>query len=192
MKGIVMKRCLLFMVVTGIVCFYLMGCATQSSMNYSTNPSHKPGRLADVKKPASVFARIESADERQTQDFRKGDSVAYRRVHDNSTMKSISPDERDIAALEGRPDYIRHFRTIRGNNVDEWLYEDKDYQIQFKDGELVYCAPIDEQAKKVLEYGQPTKVKTIKLAGGQQQELFWYQHLWKWLVFTNGRLVIAQ
>ena len=151
MKGIVMKKYLVLTFITGIIVFYVMGCATQSNMNYSSNSSHKPGRLADEKKPASIFDRITSANERQSQDYRKGQSVTYRRVKGNINLAgSLSSDEKEIAALEGKPDYVRHFRNIRGNEIDEWLYEEKDYQIQFKNGVLAYCAPIDEQAKKVL------------------------------------------
>lgn len=169
----------------------LVGCATVPPSESSTNTSSFPGRVTEENKPVSVFDRIRFANDLQIQDYRKGDSVTYNHFYSGITY-SLSEDERQIATLEGAPDYVRHFKTALNKRVDEWLYEKKDYQIQFKDGELVYFAPIDEQAKLVLENGQPTQVFTRIQAGGQQNEFFWYKWRNKMVVFVNGKLITEQ
>ena len=175
----------------GVVGIALIGCSTAPMKESATNTSSFPGRLAEDNKPVSVFDRIRFASDLQIQDYRKGDSVSYSHFYSGISY-SLSEDEKQIATLEGAPDYVRHFKTALDKRVDEWLYEKKDYQIQFKEGELVYFAPLNEQARLVLENGQPTKVYTRQQAGGQQNEFFWYKPRNKMMVFANGRLIIEQ
>jgi hypothetical protein len=180
-------------ILIGLLGISFIGCATVPSQKTSSNTHYVPGRLVEEPKPNSVFDRLHEANDRQTQYFKKGSSVTYTKVHGNDGVPlSLSPDERDILVLEGHPDYVRHFRIARGNQVDEWLYEQKDYQIQFKDGVLVYCSNIDQQAKAVLDYGQPTQVFVKQMAGGQQNELFWYKNENKMRAFSNGKLIVSQ
>ena len=156
------------------------------------NPvSPHAGRIDNPVTPQSVFERMPNANDKQLQDFKRGSSVTFRQGN-GIGFSSKSKDQKDIISLEGPPDYTRKFQVTRGETIEEWLYESKNYQLQFKQGVLVYCAPIDDQSKKVLEYGQPTKVLSEIKSGGKQKNMFWYKGQWKMIVFNDGKMVGIQ
>ena len=188
-----MNKIIRYIILISVINILLVGCASIPTAENSSKRSFVPGRVVENKKAESVVDRIRVANELQIQDYEKGKSVAYSQVHGNlGLFTSLSQDQRDIVILEGSPNYIRQFRNVRGNQIAEWLYEEKNYQIQFKDGKVVYCAPISQQAKMILDYGQPTNIFVQQMAGGQQHEFFWYRNPDKMIVFSKGKLIIAQ
>jgi hypothetical protein len=189
-----MKRIMKLLISLGLVSSLLLlfGCAgvpRQSTTPKSVSP--QAGRIDNPVAPESVFERMSKANNKQLQDFKRSSSVTFHKGN-GFGFASKSSDQKDIVGLEGPPDYVRKFQVTRGETIEEWLYESKNYQLQFKQGVLEYCSPIDDQSKKVLEYGQPTKVISEIKSGGKQKNMFWYKGIWKMIVFNDGKLVGIQ
>ncbi len=199
-----------------LVSISLVGCTSIPTPAPSILPNTTlvPGRVVEEPPPKSIFDRIRFANVRQVQGFREHEgnplldksmhifniwtvdsflgmnSVTYTAVHGKMGLfTSLSSDQKEIIRLLGYPDDIRHFKTIRNSPIDEWLYEDKDYQIQFKEGRLVYFASIDQQAKTVLKYGQPNEIMVRTTNDDRQHEVYWYQLQNTMILFQDGKLV---
>lgn len=178
-----------------LISFMMAGCATTSptAIKAANQPSKYAGRVDDPKISASVFDRMHYANQWQQQDYRKGKSITYHRIHGNMPLlASLSQDQKDIQVLQGAPEYTRSFSDFEGNKIDEWVYKTKNIQLQFQNGTLAYCGEVSDQAKLVIVYGQPTKIFSNLLMGGNQKSDFWYRNPFKIITFNDGKLVVNQ
>ncbi len=175
--------------------FILSGCVTTppKAKSNSPEPSKYAGFVGDPQIPVSVFDRIPFANQWQHQDYKKSKSVTYKKVQGRMSLtKSLSQDEKDILVLQGAPEYLRSFHNLEGNKIDEWVYKTKNIQLQFQDGTLAYCGEMADQAKLVIVYGQPVKILSNLMMGGNQKSNFWYEKDWKMITFNDGKMVINQ
>ena len=177
-----------------ILSLFLLGCKTTETNQLSLSaPDKIPGHIEEENKYATVFDKIPEATEWQKQDYKKSRKITFNEYNGSMmTLKSLSKDQQEIISLEGFPDYHRQFKNFKNQKIDEWLYESKDYQIQFKEGELVYFGPIDDKAKIGLLYGQPNKILQREFMGDNYRETFWYKKDFRVISFSNGKKIADQ
>jgi hypothetical protein len=191
------RKSLCFLVVISnlLITLMMVGCATTapSAMKAANQPSQYAGRVDDPKVSVSVFDRMRYANQWQQQDYRKGKSITYHKIHGHmSLLSSLSQDQKDIQVLQGPPEYVRSFSDFEGHRIDEWIYKTKNIQIQFQNGTLAYCGEVSDQAKLVIVYGQPTKIFSNLLMGGNQKSDFWYRKPFRIITVNDGKLVVNQ
>jgi hypothetical protein len=104
-----------------------------------------------------------------------------------------------VLAKWGQPDWLRGpFRTTRGDQATEWLFERQNRIFQWVDGELVYQGPVTDVERTMLVHGAPSQVMITQLEPNIRRETFIYRETFRGsghervYSFSNGKLIFSQ
>lgn len=170
-----------------IISILFAGCATTMHSGYGTNPN--------LIVPFDV--RMVKADVKQVQDYYKSRRVGFTATNDISSLGTpikfidLSLDQKHIVQLIGIPEYYRSFPNKSGRRIEEWIYLDQDYLVQFIYGKLVYIGPVDDLEKTLIDLGPPEDIYSIEFAG-MRKDIFKYKSRYEIYTFQNDKLIVIQ
>jgi hypothetical protein len=116
-----------------------------------------------------------------------------------SERDELTQDQLQVLSKWGQPDWLRGpFRTTRGDQATEWLYDRQNRIFQWVDGQLVYQGPVTDAERTMLVHGAPSQVMITHLEPNIRRETFIYRDTFrtsgreKVFSFSNGKLIFHQ
>ena len=168
--------------------FLLAGCTT--TMRYSSY-----GKSTAVTAPFDV--RITQANDKQMQDYHRSKRVGFTSTMDMGNIGvpmrfvDLSADQKTIVQLIGIPEYYCSFPSPSGKRVEEWIYLEQDYLVQFIYRKLVYLGSVDDKEKTIIELGPPTDIYTVDFAE-LRKDILIYKPRFEIYTFHNDKKVVGQ
>jgi hypothetical protein len=176
-----------------ILSWLLSGCAT------APYTGQRVGSTSLIKSSQEVpfDIKVAKAVNKVSQDYYRSKRVGFNAVNDNFRISvpfkfvDLSPDQKQIVQLIGIPEYERSFPNISGKRVEEWIYRDQDYLVQFIYGNLVYLGPVDDLEKTLIDLGSPNDIYFFDFAG-MRKVVFKYSARYQICTFQDDKLIVIQ
>jgi hypothetical protein len=186
-------KLILIAIIISILTGMFSGCATTpyiSQRGITTSPIKSA-----LEMPFDM--KVARAVDKESQDYHRSKRVGFNAINEINRLGAplkfvdLSPDQKQLVQLIGLPEYERTFPNKSGRRVQEWIYRDQDYLVQFIYGRLVYLGPVDDLEKTLIDLGPPSDIYTFDFVG-MRKEIFKYKSRFEVYAFQDDRLVVVQ
>ncbi|MBN1865728.1 hypothetical protein JW916_00400 [Candidatus Sumerlaeota bacterium] len=118
------------------------------------------------------------------------------KAYDKTTwwdVHMISDDQEAVLSENGRPDFVRVFRSTDRERIVEWMYAEKNLLVQFRKGRQVFDGPVTDLERILLRRGYPRFYMVSRSEKGPKRQTLIYRYPLTTRIdtysFSDGRLV---